>query len=70
MFLGKTDALTNKDSKEKQTSVGQEHKLWSPNQLKSIIWSDEARFEVCVGDSRSRVIRTKEVFQNDCLKKN
>lgn len=47
-----------------------EHRAWSQHQWNSIIWSDEARFEVCVGDSRSRVIRTKaEVFHTDCLKK-
>lgn len=47
-----------------------EHRAWSQHQWNSIIWSDEARFEVCVGDSRSRVIRTKgEVYDTDCLKK-
>lgn len=35
-----------------------------------IVFSDESKFEVAVGDSRSRVIRSKhEAFHPDCLKR-
>lgn len=46
------------------------HVNWSSEQWNSIHWSDESRFEVCVGDSRSRVIRQKnEAYHSDCLKR-
>lgn len=39
-------------------------------QWDSVIWSDESRFEVCVGDYRSRVLRTKnEPYHPDCLRR-
>lgn len=39
-------------------------------QWDSVIWSDESKFEVCVGDSRSRIIRMPgEEYHTDCLKK-
>jgi hypothetical protein len=35
-----------------------------------IIFSDESKFDVCVGDFRKRVIRSKdEAFQADCIKR-
>lgn len=35
-----------------------------------MIFSDEAKFDVCVGDHRKRVIRDKtEAFHKDCLKR-
>lgn len=44
------------------------HLNWTPQQWEKVIWSDESRFEVCVGDSRKRVIRTaNEAYDNDCL---
>lgn len=45
------------------------HQKWSLEQWSTVIWSDESRFEVSVGDSRSRVIRTKsEAYRTDCLR--
>lgn len=39
-------------------------------QWRSIIWSDESRFELCIGDSRSRVLRRPaEAFHSDCLRR-
>lgn len=47
-----------------------QHRNWSQEQWDSVHWSDESRFEVCVGDSRSRVIRRKdEAYHTDCLKR-
>lgn len=43
---------------------------WTQRQWNTIIFSDESKFDVCVGDSRRRVIRTKaEAYQKDCLKR-
>lgn len=47
-----------------------EHKNWTQMQWNSIIWSDESKFEVCVGDTRKRILRTSsEAYHNDCLVK-
>lgn len=47
-----------------------EHQNWSERQWNSIIWSDESKFEVCVGDPRSRIMRLpEEAFHKDCLKR-
>lgn len=46
------------------------HQNWSQLQWDGIIWSDESRFEVCVGDYRGRVLRTKnEAYHPDCLRR-
>lgn len=43
---------------------------WTYNDWKKVIFSDESKFDVCVGDSRKRVIRAKnEAFHKDCLKR-
>lgn len=47
-----------------------DHQNWDVEKWNNIHWSDESRFEVCVGDSRSRVIRQKhETYHADCLKR-
>lgn len=44
--------------------------MWTFEDWKRIIFSDESKFDVCVGDHRSRVIRNKnEAFHKDCLKR-
>lgn len=46
------------------------HTNWTQEQWHSVIWSDESKFEVCVGDCRKRVLRTSsETYQTDCLVK-
>ncbi|KAF2882630.1 hypothetical protein ILUMI_23529 [Ignelater luminosus] len=51
-----------------KTTDGQ-RKNWTPQQWHAVQWSDESPFEVCVGDSRNRVIRKKqEAFHLDRLK--
>lgn len=43
---------------------------WSVEDWSRVIFSDESKFDVCVGDYRKRVIRTKnEAFHKDCLKR-
>lgn len=46
------------------------YRFWTQEQWRSVIWSDESKFDVCVGDTRKRVLRTaKEAYHNDCLVK-
>lgn len=43
---------------------------WSKDDWNKVIFSDESKFDVCVGDYRKRVIRDKtEAFHKDCLKR-
>lgn len=43
---------------------------WTQRQWDAIIFSDESKFDLTVGDQRSRVIRNKnEAFHPDCLKR-
>lgn len=45
-------------------------RTWTNDRWEKVIFSDEAKFDVCVGDYRKRVIRTKtEAFHKDCLKR-
>lgn len=42
---------------------------WTQRQWISILFSDESKFDVSVGDARRRVIRNKtEAYHKDCLK--
>lgn len=43
---------------------------WTQEQWNTVIFSDESKFDVSVGDHRSRVIRNKqEAFHPDCIKR-
>ena len=43
---------------------------WTMEDWSKVIFSDESKFDVCVGDLRRRVIRSKsEAFNKDCLKR-
>ena len=56
--------------KKNLLKLAKSHINWTSEEWNSVHWSDESRFEVCVGDNRSRVIRQKnEAFNSDCLKK-
>lgn len=47
-----------------------ERVAWTQEDWNKVIFSDESKFDVSVGDSRSRVIRSKtEAFHKDCLKR-
>lgn len=61
--------LTEKQ-KKKRLAWAKERVMWTYEDWKKIIFSDESKFDVCVGDHRSRVIRNKnEAFHKDCLKR-
>lgn len=46
------------------------HENWTQRNWDAVIFSDESRFDVCLGDFRKRVIRKQtEAFDNDCLKR-
>lgn len=56
--------------KKNRLKWAREHQNWTLRQWHSIIWSDESKFDVCVGDTRKRVLRTpSEAYHNDCLVK-
>lgn len=56
--------------KKKRLAWAKSKILWSQEQWAKVIFSDESKFDVCVGDFRKRVIRTKsEAFHKDCLKR-
>lgn len=70
LFKAKEKPLLTTQQKKNRLRWSKEHKNWTTEQWRAVQWSDEARFEVCVGDSRSRVIRRKnEAFHSDCLKR-
>ena len=47
-----------------------EHKDWTQEQWNSVVFSDESKFDVSVGDQRGRVVRNKhEGFHESCLKR-
>ncbi|RYA67823.1 hypothetical protein DD592_27240, partial [Enterobacter cloacae complex sp. 2DZ2F20B] len=42
---------------------------WTVEDWPKVIFNDESKFDVCMGDLRKRVIRTKnEAYHKDCLK--
>lgn len=56
--------------KKNRLKWARDHINWDLEQWNKIHWSDESRFEVCIGDSRSRVLRERnETFHPDCLKR-
>lgn len=61
--------LTQKQKKARRLWAN-ERKKWVQRQWDSIIWSDESRFEVFVGDTRKRIIRLPgEEYHSDCLQR-
>lgn len=51
-------------------SWAKEKAQWTLEDWNKVIFSDESKFDVCVGDMRRRVIRSKqEAFHKDCLKR-
>lgn len=56
--------------KEKRLAWAKARSSWTQRQWDSVIFSDESKFDVCVGDTRKRVIRKKdEAYHKDCLKR-
>lgn len=59
--------LTQKQ-KKRRLKWAKERIKWLPRDWYKIIWSEESRFELAVGDARKRIIRKKcEGFHSDCL---
>lgn len=69
-YTAKEKPLLTKKQKTNRVKFAQKHRNWTADQWRRIIWSDESKFEVTVGDERSKVIREKgEAFHKDCLKR-
>ncbi|KAF2883532.1 hypothetical protein ILUMI_22648 [Ignelater luminosus] len=70
IIQGQKKPLLTPLQKQNRFRWAKQHKNWTPQQWHAVQWSDESRLEVCVGGSRSRVIRKKqEAFHLDCLKR-
>lgn len=64
------ETVTNSPSKAKRLAWSKARRLWVQRQWDSVIFSDESKFDVCVGDSRTRVIRKRnEAYHTDCLRR-
>lgn len=69
-YTAKEKPLLTQKQKNNRLKFAKEHRNWTADQWRRIIWSDESKFDVTVGDERSKVIREKgEAFHNDCLKR-
>lgn len=69
-YTAKEKPLLTKLQKKKRLIFALARRNWTIDQWRSIIWSDESKFEVTVGDERKKVIRNKgEAFHTDCLKR-
>lgn len=56
--------------KQSRLKWAKQRQNYEQRQWNSIIFSDESKFDVCVGDMRKRVIRNKsETYHKDCLKR-
>lgn len=69
-YTAKEKPLLTDQQKKKRRVFALARRYWTMDQWRSIIWSDESRFEVAVGDERKKIVRNKdEAFQKDCLKR-
>lgn len=66
----KEKPLLTESQKKKRLAWAKSKAAWTSEDWAQVIFSDESKFDVCVGDFRKRVIRTpNEVFHKDCLKR-
>lgn len=69
-YTAKEKPLLTALQKKKRLKFARDHLNWTSDQWRSIIWSDESKFEVTVGDERKKVVRNKhEAFHTDCIKR-
>lgn len=70
IFLGQGKTSSDEIAKKNRLAYAKAHSKWTSKNWNTVIFSDESRFEVCVGDSRKRVLRkASEAFKSDCLKR-
>lgn len=66
----KANHFSQKKQKTRRLNWAKEHINWTNEEWNNVIFSDESRFELCVGNQRGRVIRNKsEAFEPNCLKR-
>nr|CAA82360.1 putative transposase [Drosophila hydei]prf//2013359A transposase [Drosophila hydei] len=69
-YKAKEKPLLTLRQKKKRLQWARERMSWTQRQWDTIIFSDEAKFDVSVGDTRKRVIRKRsETYHKDCLKR-
>lgn len=59
-YKAKDKPLLTPKQKKNRLKWAKEHKGWTMKQWNNVIWSDESKFEVCIGANRKRVLRSKE----------
>lgn len=66
----KEKPLLTEIQKQRRLIWAKSKRSWTYQDWSKVIFSDEAKFDVCVGDHRKRVIRNKtETFHKDCIKR-
>jgi hypothetical protein len=66
----KEKPLLTKKQKKNRYEWAKSKLSWTVDDWAKIISNDESKFDVCVGDFRKRVIRSKdEAFHADCIKR-
>lgn len=70
LFQPKEKPLISAVQRKKRLAWAKNRQNWVQRQWDSVIWSDESRFQLSVGEEGQRVIREKsEAFHRDCLKR-
>lgn len=69
-YKAKEKPLMTEKQKKARLAWAKSKLSWSVEDWSRVIFSDESKFDICVGDHRKQVIRTKhETFHKDCLKR-
>lgn len=59
-YTAKEKPLLTLLQKKKRLKFAKDQENWTADQWREIIWSDESKFEVTIGDVRKKVIRNKD----------
>ncbi|KAF2884554.1 hypothetical protein ILUMI_21619 [Ignelater luminosus] len=73
---GRTPQISDRDMRS-LTKIAKENRCpnlrdldWTAEQWGMVIFSDESKFDACIGDMRKRVIRkSNETYHKDCMKR-
>ncbi len=60
LYHAKRKPNVNMVQKRRHVLLAKAHLKWTVSKWKSVLWSDESKFDILVGNHRSRVLRTKE----------
>ncbi len=60
LYHAKRKPYVNKVQKRRRVLWAKAHLKWTVSKWKSVLWSDESKFDILVGNHRCRVLRAKE----------